>query len=436
MNQEIKFENIEIPAKFETQDCKLPKDDFIAIIPTFKSNKKSKLGFHCYYFYDFNTNTCTSIKVEHLNIMKRGFDTFKKANLNRFKFFPNLEVFFKSYHYEFNFFEEIMLMTVPHTVTKINEFEFIISLWSYDGYIVINLRDKKVSYRKISPNPDLLFLGSTISSSKKSNDKYLMLNSAKDSFKKISAPYEKVFSQILKTDEKGIPLEKVWSGDFADFMHDIAISDDERFLIACDMGRYVNENNQLIPSSLLIIDRENKKEWILRDIPNAAHVMFDLDDPSIIYFSNHNFRFIHTRFFELLKKGSYTIDFFGTASIHKYKISTDGPKILGVFEDENLYRMTNFHIFFHKNKKIIAAMGAPNLIFIIDPETLSLLEKIEVKSEDQETYIGTFHPTPDGEKLLIHTSMSFLSLDLETKKSSTLWSSESKHSCSNHMEVI
>jgi hypothetical protein len=425
-----------INAKIE--EFSLPEiapQNICAIIPTFSRTKKSRFGTHCYYFLNFKTLKGLCVRIKHKDIISPGLKKLEEANYKRYRFLSRLRMFFQKYHYGFNFFEQIMLMTVPHTVTPIGQSRFIISLWSYYGFLLVDCRRKTVTYKMMDKNTENHVFGSKQLYDADTDSLYYMTYSAKDSLKKALNPFEKVFSRILKYELKTNKTEEVWSGIFSDYMHDLLISKDKRYLVVCDMGRFSDKDDKLIPSRLLVLDLYNHKEWLIRDIPNAAHVLFDPDDPEVIYFSNHNFQFIHTPFFELLKKGSYTLKFFGPASVHKYRITSDGPKEIGIFSDPDLFRMTNFHIFQSEGRKLLVAMGAPNFIFIIDPKDMKFIRKIEIKNPDIPCYIGTFFPSPDGKKLYIQTTRSFQVVDISSGTSDMVRGLQFNHTCSNHMEL-
>ena len=95
--------------------------------------------------------------------------------------------------------------------------------------------------------------------------------------------------------------------------------------------------------------------------------------------------------------------------------------------------MTNFHIFRSEGEKILALMGAPNYIYIVDPENMKFIRKIEIKNPGAECYIGTFSPSPDGKKLYIQTTRSFQIADITTGSTEMACSLEFNHTCSNHM---
>lgn len=423
--------------KAEFEEFYLPKEttreDISAIIPTFSRTRQSRIGTHCYYFQNFKTLKGRCVRIKHKDIILPGINSFSKANYKEYKFLPKARMLFQKYHYGFNFFEQIMLMTVPHCVTPIGQGRFIISLWSYYGFLEVDCRNRTVIYKMLDNNEDNHLFGSNQLYDANSDSLYYMTYSAKDSMKKTLDPYEKVFSRILKYENKTGKTEEVWSGIFSDYMHDIILSNNKRYLVVCDMGRFSKTEDSLIPSRLLVLDLHNKKEWLIRDIPNAAHVMFDPDDQELIYFSNHNFKFIHTPFFELIKTGSYTIKFFGPASVHKYRITPDGPKEVGIYSDPGLFRMTNFHIFYSEGRKVIAAMGAPNLIFIIDPNKMEFIRKIEINNPNTDCYIGTFSPSSDGKKLYIQTTRSFQVANIFDGKAEMIRTLEFNHTCSNHM---
>lgn len=429
--------NREIKAEFE--EFYLPQgttpEDASVAIPTFRFNrvKQSIAGKHCYYFQNFKTLKGLCIKIKRKDIILPGINSFSKANYAEYKFLPKARMLFQKYHYGFNFFEQIILMTVPHCITSIGQGRFIISLWSYYGFLEVDCRNRSVIYKMLDNNKDNHLFGSNQFYEAKSDSLYYMTYSAKDSMKKALNPYGEVFSRILKYENKTGKTEEVWSGIFSDYMHDLVLSDNKRYLIVCDMGRFSKSENSLIPSRLLVLDLQNKKEWLIRDISNAAHVMFDPEDQELIYFSNHNLKITHTPFFKLLKTGSYSVKILGPASVHKYRITPDGPKEVGIYSDPNLFRMTNFHIFYSQGRKVIAGSGEPNLIFIIDSDRMEIIRKIEIKNPRTHCYIGTFSPSLDGEKLYIQTTRSFQVANILDGKAEMVRHLELNHFCSTHM---
>ncbi len=120
---------------------------------------------------------------------------------------------------------------------------------------------------------------------------------------------------------------------------------------------FQDDNDKTIPSKVLILDLKQKKHWIISKFIVAAHAQFDPVDPDVIYFSNHNFKFIPSSILTLLRTAIYSLEFLGPASVYKYRLTPEGPQETGVFTDESMFRLTNFHVFMHRGKKILAAMG-------------------------------------------------------------------------------
>jgi len=326
-------------------------------------------------------------------------------------------------------------MTVPHTVTDIGSGRFIISLWSYFGCILIDLPRRAATYKLLDRSADNRILGSRLWHEAADDTLLYMTYSLNESLRRAADTSLPVSGRIgtyaLRTGE----YHSIWEGRFADYMHDVALSADKRFLVACEMGRHLDRAGHLITSKVLVRDLRSDREWVLQEIANAAHVQFDPVDPDILYFSNHNFRFQHTPTLELLKTRTYTLQFLGPASVHKFRIGPDGPRQVGVFTDAELYRLTNFHVFLHRGRKILVAFGAPNYLYIADAEDLTLLRRIEVRRGNEPVYIGTFCPSLDGERLHVQATRSFHTVDIASSESVYVRDLPEQHTCSNHMLV-
>ena len=432
-------------AKFE--EFSLPsstKLDASLVIPTVKGNGLLKYGKHAYYFMDFRTHKGLCVNISHRDIIKPGIELFRKTSGHNANSLSPANIFQRKFHYGFNYYEQIMLMTVPHTATFIGDGRFIITLWSYPGYILVDCHKKNVTYHIMDNKCDDHVFGSRQCLGQEKNELYAMSYSLTDSFKRIQNPRKSVAFKIFKHNLNNNITETVWNGKLADYMHDIVINKTKQYCVTCELGMYCDDNKDTIPSNVLIIDLKNAKEWVLKDLIVAAHAQFDPDDHNVIYFSSHNFQFEHSSIFKLLKKASYSVNFNGPASISKYRLTDDGPVQEGVFTQPDFYRLTNMHIFDHRGLKLIAAMGFPDEIFIIDAKNMSFLKKIIVKDpvslrhlfSKQPAMIGTIAPSPDGEKIFAQTGKSFQVIDIETGQSEYSRDYFFNHSCSNHMEVI
>ena len=430
-NIKVKFEEFSLPLIAEHNSS--------AIIPTIRGVPFFKYGVHAYYFLNFRTLKGLCVTINHKDIILPGISGFLKSNPTAHRYFHKLKSLLQRYHYDFTFLEQIMLMTVPHTVTHIENGRFLVNLWSYFGYLDIDCKSRSVNYTTTNELHNGHVFGSQQFYDAQNDELYYMSYSLKDSLKRAASPEEKVFCKILKHDNKADNTEDIWSGEFADYLHDIVVNKTRQYCVVCELGLYKDDKDNIIPSKVLVLDLKSRKSWIISRFIVAAHAQFDPDDPDVIYFSNHNFDFKHSSIFKLLRNATYNVAFRGPASVYKYRLTSDGPEELGVFTQSDLFRLTNFHVFRHRGQKILAAIGFPNFIFIADAETMKFIKRIEVNHpnapKSHPWSIGTFSPSIDGEKIYAHTTKSFQTVDIASGESDIILDHSYNHSCANHMLI-
>jgi len=414
-----------------------------AVIPTVRSAGRMKYGSHAYYFLDFRNSRGLCVSISHGDIVRPGFQRFVRAATGAQGASAAVRSMIRRYHYGFSFLEEIMLMTVPHTVTDMCDGTFLVNLWSYYGHLVVDPRGRNVTYNVIDETAGNMVLGSRQCLDGKSGSIYFMTFSLDESLARISDPSRPVSASINRRKAGSDSSEPVWSGHLADFLHDVIVSGDGRYWAACELGMYINDNKEIVPSRVLVADAGDgsQRQWRLDRFIVAAHAQFDPEEQDIIYFSNHNFEFRHTPLLKLLKNATYAVKFRGPASIFKYRITSDGPREVGVFTRSDFFRLTNMHVFFHRGRKMMAAMGFPDEIFLIDPAKMEFIGKINVNEPSgpgspgsgAKTMIGTMTPSPDGDKLFVQTTKSFQVVDIDTGRPDYVYANGHHHSCSNHM---
>jgi hypothetical protein len=428
-NIKVKFKEFSLPPTTE--------HDSSVIIPTIRGLPFFKYGVHAYYFMNFKTSKGLCLTINHKDIILPGLTKFLKANHKTYRYFHQSRSLLQRYHCNFNFLEQIMLMTVPHTVTHIKNGRFLVNLWSYFGNLDIDCKNHSVKYTSIEEKNDDHVLGSQQFYDAQNDELYYMSYSLKDSLKRIDSPEQKVFCKILKRENRTGNTKDIWSGELVDYLHDILINKTRQYCVVCELGLYKDKENNIIPSKVLVLDLKNNRSWVISRFIVAAHAQFDPDEPDIIYFSNHNFNFEHSNIFKLLKNSTYDVKFRGPASVYKYRLTSQGPEELGVFTKPDFFRLTNFHIFHHRGQKILAAIGSPNFIFIADAENMNFIKKIEVNhhitSKNTPCIIGTISPSIDGEKIYVQTTKSFQMVDISSGKPDMMINYSYDHSCTNHM---
>jgi hypothetical protein len=431
-----------LPARFES--FALPGNTGIeatVAIPGVKGNWKLKYGKHAYYFMNFQTSEGICVTLRHSDIIPLGLDQVRKAIPSNGKTPSSLRSLCRRYHYGFNSLEQIMFMTVPHNIPSIGGGRYIVSLLSYGGYLVVDCRSKAVTYHTIDGMPKDHVLGSQQWFDSNSEELYTTSYSLNDSFSRIADPYFPVSGRIFKHKMGSATSETIWSGDMADYLHDILVNKTRQYCVVCEFGMCRNGLGEIVPSKVKIVDLLNKKEWTIDKFIVAAHAQFDPDDPNVIYFSNHNFQFEHSNIFKLMKKATYAVNFRGPASVHKYRLTPEGPREIGVFTQPDFYRLTNMHIFEHRGRKVIASMGFPDEVFLIDADEMTFIRKIRVKDpcslrhlySRKPAFIGTISQSPNGEKLFVQTTKSFQVIDLDSGNVDFVRDYFHNHSYANHM---
>lgn len=415
--------------------------DATVVIPTVKSRWYMKYGEHAYYLMDFKTLKGLRVVVNHLDVIRPGWNRLKRAAKRQGKYVSAFRPLTLRYHYRFNLLEQVMLMTVPHTVTSIGHGQFVINLWSWCGFLVVDTVARTVMYHTMDDVDDHSVLGSQQWFDGQTKDLYAMSYSLEDSVGRIDNPSQPVAFRIFKHRLGEDGARTVWRGQLSDYMHDILVSESRQYCVACELGMYLDEEKEIMPSKVMVIDLQHRREWVLDRFIVAAHAFFDPDDPNIVYFSNHNFEFTHSSIFKLLKRGAYSVRFRGPASVYKYRLTPEGPREVGMFTQEDFLRLTNMHVFKHRGRRIIAAMGCPDVVFLIDADDMRFIRKIRVSDpvslkrlySKKLASIGTIAPSPDGEKLFVQTTGSFQIIDLDTGNQDYVRDYFFNHVCFNHM---
>ena len=85
-------------------------------------------------------------------------------------------------------------------------------------------------------------------------------------------------------------LTEVWEGNYGEATHYIALSQDNSYLGVTQFADFFDEDNNLVPSKILILDMKTRKEfWIdNRGWSPSAHIDWDPVEPDVCYLSCHN----------------------------------------------------------------------------------------------------------------------------------------------------
>jgi hypothetical protein len=417
--------------------------DHATIVPVVKGSLYLKYGKHAYYFYNFKNRKCLRVEISHRDIIAPGLSAFMKALGTESNLLSMVKLFFKKYHYGFGFLEQIMLMTVPHTVAAMGNGKFLVNLWSYVGYLEIDCNTREVMYLRHDGQDRNYVLGAQQWLSRPSGELYYTTYSLPESFSKMADPYCPVSCKVLKLNRETGVTSEIWNGLLTDYLHDILVNRTDQYCVVCELGMFRDDRGNVIPSKVLVIDMKNKQHWTIEKFIVAAHAQFDPEEPDVVYFSNHNFKFVPSSIFTLLRKAIYSLEFLGPAAVYKYRLTPDGPEEIGVFTEPDMFRLTNFSVFVHRGRKILAAMGFPNFIYLADAESMKFMRKITLNNPRSYKYlfrkppcfIGTFSASSDGERLYVQTTRSFQIVDVASGETLSNMPLFFNHTAANHMQT-
>lgn len=370
------------------------------------------------------------------------------------KFFPRLRTLFQRYHNGLSFLEILFKLSKPHGITYIGEQKYLVSLWSSSNYFVIDLQKRDIEVQTLYKSDQPQGIAKKISTALAVKEKQEIFstyqyfdNKRKETYfathlrerGKEGASYD-IPSKIQKYSWNTKKLSEVWKGDFGEADHYIALNKDKSYLGLVQFGDFFDDRNKLLPSKILILDLKANKEWRIDNTgwSPSAHIDWDPIEPDVCYLSCHNG--VITPVDNQLKfffQKIYKWNIFGPASVHKYKITDDGPKKLGIFTHPDMFRMTIHKVFVHGGKKILACTGFPDNVFISDAHSLKLIRRVSIKERSgKDSVVGSLFPSPDGEKIFVITTRSFQIIDVESGNVDSIYDVGRRYDPFNHMASV
>ena len=205
-------------------------------------------------------------------------------------------------------------------------------------------------------------------------------------------------------------------------------------------GDYFDDNNEIVPSKILIFDLENgSQHWLdNQGWSPSAHIDWDPVDDNVFYLSFHNgvITPVNSRVRFFFEK-RYKWKLFGPAAILKFKVTKNGVEKLDTFEHPDLYRLTIHKVFLNQGEKTLACTGFPNYLFIADAHTMKWKNTIELKEDSGEkSILGSMFPSPDGEKIFAGTTRSLQIVDVASGTVDNRLDLGRLHDPFNHMTSV
>jgi len=259
----------------------------------------------------------------------------------------------------------------PHSYIALGKDTYQIGLNYFNRFLHLNVRTSEAHL--LDPGVDDEFLSTTNWFDAQSGELYFASWSAYETLRRNFNPQDAVRVNLWKSSPEENKPTLIWQGELGDSLHQLVVSPDRRFLVLAELGLRLHKaspNKRLVPSKVLILDLKTGREWRL-ELPAAAHVEFDPQDPSVCYLSAHNIGLIGPK-----------VGIFGPGTIEKIRLAQSGPELLEKFSHPSFYRITTHIIFNDKQKTLIAVSGYPGCIFLIDAQTMQLENMIEMPCDD------------------------------------------------------
>lgn len=310
----------------------------------------------------------------------------------------------------------------PHSYLQLNDGQYQVGLNSFNRFLHLDLRQP--STRLVDPGVGDEFLSCTNWFDADHGELWFASWPVEQTVRRMCDARADVAVSIWKSRLNGRNPELVWHGTLGDSLHQLAVCPARRYLILTELGLYPEEpeqdrasrqqvaNGGIVSSRILVLDLQTGQEWYL-PMMTAGHVEFDPVDPRVCYVSGHNIGLIGPR-----------VTIFGPGIIQKFRLTPQGPQLLGTFSRSDFYRITTHALFRHRHKTLIAVTGYPATIFLIDADSMTLFKTIEMSATDHVDLSVAPHPcrmdsygiaaSPDGETLLIGCTGVFRRADITT----------------------
>ena len=366
--------------------------------------------------------------------------------------FPRLRVAFRRFHNGISFFEVLFKVLKPHGMTYIGEQRWLVSLWSASIYFVIDLKQRRIEMQMEDKDRREVFSTYQYFDDEACETYYATQMGVDEFYKHDKEAFLfDVPVKIKKYNWGTGKIEELWRGDFDTDTHFIQLNKDKRYLALVNFGDFFDDKHKLLPSKILILDLQTKKHWFIDNTGWApsAHIDWDPVDPNVCYLSCHNGNIgpVSSRI-EFLRKKTYKWHIYGPASVHKYEMTKDGPKKVGIFTHPEMERQTIHKVFMHRGRKLLAATGFPNNLYFADADSMEFIKSFKIHAPCEEcgaktpmgTVMGSFFPSPDGEKVYVATTKAgvgtFQVIDVATGKVDLMHGMGTVFDPFNHMTSV
>ncbi len=391
---------------------------------------RNPIRAHSYFIVDLWNSKCHIIELSNLYTLQNLFRCLRvvhRNNYREYKIFPLLRTLFQEGTYHLQQYGLLVGSNLPHHCVHIGNKRFWIGNAGTHNALICDLETSQVS--SFTPASENDILGPQVSYDKASQEVFFITYDARGHLHKalVDPAFRNRFSIKAYNTQNG-RIRTLWEDQIDCLLLDgFRVTSDRRFAIFSDLRFALDQDNQFDPNSIYIVDLDSNIIWEIPNLKASAHIELDPDDPHVFYASEHQIGIIvrdkvtdadisrnaDLDFIARLKFVTKEIGgFVGAASILKYKITPEGPKLSGLFNAGRDFVRATWHFAFkNRGKKYIGTISSP-YILIIDADTMQLYKKIDTGI----TPLYGLQVSEDGEQFYCNSFFDFYIVGFDSGK--------------------
>lgn len=389
---------------------------------------RTPIRSHIYFIIDLWHSKCHIVELSSLYTLTNFYKCLKAVkdnNYREYKTFPLARTLFQDGTYNLKQWALLVGSNLAHYSIFIGNKKFWIGNAGTPNALICDLEKQEVT--SFTPTDEGDILGPQVSFDPSSESVFFLSYDIKgpNQIGLVDPSFKNRFS-IRRFDQRNDRIETLWEDRINCLLVDgFQVTRDQRFAIFSDLRFALDENNQFDPNSIYIVDLEKDRKWEIPDLKASAHIQLDPDDPHVFYASEHQIGIIvRDRITEADEAKNKEISLFakldfvtkqiggfvGVASLFKYRITENGPVLLGTFNaGKDFVRATWHFVFKNRGRKFIGTISSPHIL-VIDAETMQLHKKIDTGIKP----VYGLQVSEDGEEFYCNSFFDFYVVDFES----------------------
>ncbi|AGA91005.1 hypothetical protein Thimo_2259 [Thioflavicoccus mobilis 8321] len=389
---------------------------------------RNSLRTHTYFIVDLWNSKCHVVELNNLYTLRNFYKCLTivaRNNHKQYESFRLLRTLLQDSTYTIKQYGLLVGANIPHHVRYIGGRRFWVGNVGTHNALICDLDKRQVT--SVVPAEEDVLLGPQVSYDAKTGEVFFVTYEVKGHLQMslVDPQFKNRFS-IKKWNQETGEITTVWTDEINCLLLDgFRVTADQSYAIFSDLRFALDDECQFDPNSIYVVDLKTKKTWEIPGLKASAHVEPDPDDPNVFYVSEHQIGIVvrdqvteedvaKNKDVTLIAKLKFVTKeiggVVGVASILKYRMTPEGPELLGRYSDgQNFVRATWHFAFKNKGRKYIATISSP-YIMIIDAETMTLYKKIDTGIKP----LYGLQVSEDGEQFYCNSFFDFYIVDFDT----------------------